>query len=156
MTRGKEWTGVLEARVRAEIRAVGDEGKREHHLVHLFGVAQAAVMLARRRGADPELAYAAALLHDLYAYRAGTYEDHARLGADLAGEILRELKLFSPEEERMICQAIARHDDTEVFSECVLDEVLKDADLIQNHLSRPAWDAARERDRRVAREITGK
>lgn len=35
----------------------------------------------------------AAMLRDLYAYKAGAYDDHAHKGAELAGSILRELKL---------------------------------------------------------------
>lgn len=38
------------------------------------------------------------MLHDLYAYENGTYEDHARKGAELAEKILTEMKLTSEEE----------------------------------------------------------
>ena len=47
----------------------------------------------------------AGLLHDLCRGE----KDHARLGAAAAGKILREFS-FSPEEERMIVEAIANHE----------------------------------------------
>ena len=57
-----------------------------------------AVMIAKKRGADPELAAMAGLLHDLYAYKSGSYDDHAHKGAELARTILKELNLTDESE----------------------------------------------------------
>ena len=78
---------------------------------HLYGVSLAATILAKRRGMDPEIAAIAGMLHDIHAYKAGSYDDHAHKGADLAREILSELNLTSDEETDAICSAIYHHDD---------------------------------------------
>lgn len=48
----------------------------------------------------------AGMLHDMHAYKTGSYDDHAHKGADLAREILSELNLTSDEETDAICSAI--------------------------------------------------
>ena len=44
---------------------------------HLYGVSMSAELIAQKRGLDTELAGMAGMLHDLYAYESGSYEDHA-------------------------------------------------------------------------------
>ena len=60
-----------------------DNQKRAAAIAHLHGVSLAAVMIAKKRGENPELAAMAGLLHDLYAYKSGSYDDHARRTACL-------------------------------------------------------------------------
>lgn len=43
--------------------------------MHLYGVSLAATILAEKRGLDSELSSMAAMLHDLYAYKSGSYDD---------------------------------------------------------------------------------
>ena len=74
-----------------------DNQKRAGAVAHLHGVSRAAVMLAKKRGENPELAAMAGLLHDLYAYRSGSYDDHAHKGADYAREVLEELGITGKE-----------------------------------------------------------
>ncbi len=57
-------------------------------IAHLHGVSLAAVLIAKKRGEDPELAVIAGLLYDLYAYTKEAYDDHARKGADIARVLL--------------------------------------------------------------------
>ena len=73
----------------------------------------------------------AAMLHDLHAYKSGSYDDHAHKGADLAREILAELKLTDEQETETICSAIYHHDD-KLVTDGPMDEVLKDADVIHH------------------------
>ena len=73
----------------------------------------------------------AAMLHDLYAYKTGSYNDHAHKGADLARKILGELKLTDVVETELICSAIYHHDDKLVM-DTPMDEILKDADVIHH------------------------
>lgn len=80
-----------------------------------------------------------AMLHDLHAYKTGSYDDHAHKGADLAGEILEELKLTDEAETKMICSAIYHHDD-KLVTDGQMDEALKDADVIDHCLK----DASKE------------
>ena len=78
----------------------------------------------------------AGLLHDLYAYKSGSYDDHAHLGADYARKLLEKLAITTPEETDVICAAI-RHHDSKAEVDCPLDEILKDADVIDHSLSDP-------------------
>ena len=105
-------------------------------MAHLHGVSLAAVMIARKRGQDQELAAMAGLLHDLWAYKSGSYDDHAHLGADYARKVLGKLEITTQEETEMICDAVWHHDDkASIDSEFA--EVLKDADVIDHCLSDP-------------------
>ena len=125
--------------VDAEISKIEDPDKRTSAIAHLYGVSLAATMIAKKRGLDPEIASMAAMLHDLHAYKTGSYDDHAHKGADLAREILTELGLTDGTETDMICSAIYHHDDKLVV-DSPMDEVLKDADVIHhcmNDLSKP-------------------
>lgn len=116
-----------------------DEDKRTSAIVHLNGVALAATMLAKKRGFDPEVAAMAGVLHDLHAYKTGSYDEHEHKGAELAREILDELDLTSPEETDMICSAIYHHGDKLVV-DGEFDELLKDADVISHTLNDPTKD----------------
>ena len=130
MSRLKE----LRKYVDAELNKMEDADKRTSAIAHLYGVSLAATMIARKRGLDPEIAAMAAMLHDLHAYKTGSYDDHAHKGADLAREILGELKLTDEAETDMICSAIYHHDDKLVMDSSPMDEVLKDADVIDHCL----------------------
>ena len=99
-------------------------------------LALAAALLAKKRGEDPELATMAGLLHDLYAYRSGSYDDHAHLGADYARKLLEKLVITTPEETDIICAAIWHH-DSKAEVDGPMDEILKDADVIDHSLSDP-------------------
>ena len=127
MSRLKE----LRKYVDAELNKMEDEEKRNSAIVHLYGVSLAATMIAKKRGLNWEIASMAAMLHDLYAYKTGSYDDHAHKGAELAGEILKELKLTDESETEMICSAIYHHDD-KLVTDGPMDEVLKDADVIHH------------------------
>lgn len=130
-----------------ELNKMEDAGKRTGAIAHLYGVSLAATMIARKRGLNPELASMAAMLHDLHAYKIGSYDDHAHKGADLARKVLDELKLTDAAETDMICSAIYHHDDKLVV-DGPMDEVLKDADVIHhcmNDLSKPVKEKEQAR-----------
>ncbi len=78
----------------------------------------------------------AGLLHDLYAYKSGSYDDHAHKGADYASEILEDLGITTGEETDIICSAIWHH-DSKAEIDSPKDEVLKDADVIHHSLGDP-------------------
>ncbi len=146
-----------------ELRGYGNEKlenmedieKRNSAIAHLNGVSMAAVLIAKKRGLDPELASLSAMLHDLYAYESGSYEDHAHRGAQLAGEILGEMKITDDRETEMICSAIYHHDDKQV-TDGPMDEVLKDADVMHhcmNDVSKPVKEKEKERYEKLCREF---
>ena len=94
-----------------ELDKIPDSDKRTGAIAHLYGVSLAATMIAMKRHLDWELLSMAAMLHDLHAYKTGSYEDHAHKGAELARDILNELKLTYEAETEIICSAIYHHDD---------------------------------------------
>ena len=140
MSRLKE----LRKYVDAEINKMEDPDKRTGAIAHLYGVSLAATMIAKKRGLDPEIASMAAMLHDLQAYKTGSYDDHAHKGADLAREILGELKLTDGTETDMICSAIYHHDD-KLVEDSPMDEVLKDADVF-DHCLKDSSKAVKEKE----------
>ena len=143
----------LRTHVNYELEMIPDPKTRTGAVAHLYGVSLAATMLAKKRGLDPELASMAAMLHDLWAYKNGSYEDHAHRGAALAREILEGLT--SPEETEAICSAIYHHDD-KLTTDGPLEELLKDADVIHhcmNDLSKAVKEKERARWERLEREF---
>ncbi len=101
---------------------------------HLYGVSLAATILAKRRGLDPEIAAMAGMLHDISAYKTGSYDEHAEKGAEMAREVLQELELTTDEETEIICSAIRHHDD-KYATDGPMDELLKDADVIHHTMN---------------------
>ena len=140
MSRLKE----LRKYVDRELNCMEDADKRTGAIVHLYGVSLAATMVAKKRGLDPEIASMAAMLHDLHAYKTGSYDDHAHKGAELAREILDGLALTTPEETDAICSAIYHHDD-KLVTDAPMDEVLKDADVI-HHCMNDLSKAVKEKE----------
>ena len=139
----------LQKQVHRVLYKMDDSDKRAKAVAHLHGVSLAAVMIAKRREENAELAAMAGLLHDLHAYKSGSYDDHAHLGADYARKLLEKLELTTPEETDIICSAIWHHDNkAEVDSP--MDEVLKDADVIHHSLGDPTKEVKEhERERYV-------
>ena len=122
---------------------------------HLYGVSMSAELIAQKRGLDTELAGMTGMLHDLYAYESGSYDDHAHKGADLARQILENLALTSPEETDIICSAIYHHDD-KASVDSPMDEVLKDADAmhhIYNDLSKDVKEKELARYEKIREEL---
>ncbi len=151
MSRLKE----LRKYIDSELNKMTNEDKRTGAIAHLYGVSLAATMIAKKRGLDPEIASMAAMLHDLHAYKTGSYDDHAHKGADLAREILNALHLTDEAETDIICSAIYHHDDKLVV-DGPMDEVLKDADVIHhcmNDLSKEIKEKEQARFERLCSEF---
>ena len=130
--------------VDVELNKMEDADKRTSAVAHLYGVALAATIIAKKRGLDTEIVSMAAMLHDLQAYKTGSYDDHAHKGADLAREILGTLKLTDGAETDMICSANYHHDD-KLVTDGSMDEALKDADVI-DHCLKDASKAVKEKE----------
>ncbi len=145
----------IEAFVFGRFNEIDDVKWRTRALYHSHAVSLICALLAGKRGLDAETAAIAGLLHDFYACERRDYADHAHAGAGRAREILESLGLTAPEENDLICGAICRHDDL-TFVDGPMDELLKDADLIDNAMSRPAR-AVKENERarleRICKEL---
>lgn len=151
MSRLKE----IRAVVNDELNKMENVDKRTGAINHLYGVSLAATMIAKKRGLDPELAAMAAMMHDLHAYKSGSYDDHAHKGAELAREILGKLGLTNETETETICSAIYHHDD-KLVADGPMDEVLKDADVIHhcmNDLSKAVKDKEKARFEALCKEF---
>lgn len=57
--------------------------------ISLNGVALAVTMLAKKRGFDPEVAAMTGVLHDLHAYKTGSYGEFLK-DADVKSHILHD------------------------------------------------------------------
>ena len=120
------------------ILSMTDNEERRCAYLHLYGVAQACALLAKKRKQNSELAVIAGMLHDIYSYATMDALDHAHKGAVLAREILEALKIFTDEEISVICTAIYNHSDKAIVHGA-LDEILKDADVMQHVLYNPLF-----------------
>ena len=107
-------------------------------------------MIAEKRGEDPELAAMAGLLHDLYAYKSGSYDDHAHKGAEYARELLTKMEITTADETETICSAIWHHDSKDAV-DAPMDEVLKDADVIHHSLGDPTKEIKAHEQARFSR-----
>ena len=85
-------------------------------------------------------------LHDIAAYTTGNAVDHAHRGSEMARQILKEAGIFSEKEIEKICQAIFFHSDKKMENG-PLEEILKDADVLQHCLFDPGYVAKKEKDR---------
>ena len=112
--------------VDAELDRMQDSEKRISAAAHLYGVSLAAAMLAKRRGLDPELASMAGMLHDLHAYRTGSYDDHAHKGAELARQIRQHPDIIG--------RQVGFHDLTPLHGEWIREMVFGQGDYtLQAH-----------------------
>lgn len=116
-----------------------DHEERRCAYLHLYGVSQACALLSIKRKGNVELAVIAGMLHDIYSYANMDSQDHAHKGAVMARNILDSLDVFSEEEKNLICTAIYNHSNKSIVHES-LDEILKDADVMQHVLYNPLFD----------------
>lgn len=57
-------------------------------------------MIAKKRGLDPEITSIVAMLHDYYAYKMRTYDDHALKSADGIHHCMNDLSKSVNENEQ--------------------------------------------------------
>lgn len=105
-----------------------------HFFQHLYGVSKFCALLALKRNVNPELAATSGLLHDIYQVTDKSTVNHAEKGAVVAEFILKTVGGYSNDEIIAIKTAISRHSDKNIVQE-PLDEVLKDADMIDHNLN---------------------
>jgi hypothetical protein len=133
----------LREKVDVLLRQQPDPIERRCGFVHLYGVSDACVLLADRRGFDAELAATAGMLHDLSAYETGDPTDHARHSALRARELLAEMGDYLPEEIDVVTEAIRAHSAKDRV-DGPFAELLKDADVLQHCLYDPSLRASLE------------
>lgn len=100
-----------------------------HDLPHVRRVYANALRLAQAEGyPHQDRVAAAALLHDIGLPVVQKRGDHPRVGAELAGEFLRENGLFAPDEIAEICEAIVHHGRLDGTTPLI--HILRDADTL--------------------------
>jgi len=134
----------------ALLNRVADPEDRRCGFVHLYSVSATAVLLARLRDLDEEIAGVAGMLHDLATYESGDSANHGPRSAARASEILERLGSFTEEEISTIHAAITQHSNKANVSR-LYDELLKDADVLQHDLYNPTLDPYPGHEERRAR-----
>lgn len=118
------------------------DSQREDSIVfelkHAAGCTQIARILAQKRKLNVEIADTASTLHDIYVIVHGTYKNHAKLGAVIAEDIMKEIGGFEKEEIKKITQAVAHHSEKEVYSDDPYIELVKDVDVFDCSLYKGA------------------
>lgn len=108
--------------------------KRESSIIwelkHSSGCCQIGRLLAQKRKLDTDIAEIVCILHDIYVAVEGKYEGHAKMGAELAKNMLEESGDFSPEEIDVITEAIAHHSEKQIYTDNPYVELAKDADVL--------------------------
>lgn len=126
-----------------------DDEERRCAYLHLYGVSQACALLSIKRKENVEIAIIAGMLHDIYSYANMDSQDHAHKGAVMARNILDSLNVFSEEEKNLVCTAIYNHSDKSIVHDS-LDEILKDADVMQHVLYNPLFDVKQHEQKRFS------
>ena len=124
-----------------------DTKERRCAYLHLYGVSQSCALLSLKRKDNVELSVIAGMLHDIYSYANMDSQDHAHKGAVMARNILDSLNLFSEEEKNLVCSAIYNHSDKASIHD-LLDEILKDADVMQHILYNPLFEINQHEQKR--------
>jgi uncharacterized protein len=96
---------------------------------HTLRVRDLALTLAERERADPDVVLLAALLHDI---RKDSGRDHAEVGANEAGRILKDLGVSDRISAR-VCEAISLHSGSNTPDSPVESLCLGDADFIDGN-----------------------
>lgn len=110
-----------------------DSAERDETLdwerLHMTSAASVAWILALQRGVDPELAAAAATVHDFGRIITGKQNTHAEAGYLPVQRFLWNTCLFSADEITVIAEAARNHSKkTDVGTP--IEEIVKDADVI--------------------------
>ncbi|MDO8639763.1 MAG: HD domain-containing protein [bacterium] len=114
------------------------EESRFFEFMHAAGCMQAGRILAQKRNLNVDIASTASVLHDVYVIVNGTYKDHAKLGAQMAKKILKEINGFSSKEIDTITKAISHHSEKELHSNDPYVELVKDVDAFECSLYKNA------------------
>jgi uncharacterized protein len=120
----------IEDYVRQTLEGVSDNDHRiAHGYKHVDRVRRWALAIAREEGfSELTLLEAAALLHDIGLAHVEQRNQHARVGAEVAAQFLRERRLFSAQENEAIVDAVRNHNALHDLGP--LATILRDADIL--------------------------
>ncbi|WP_232016572.1 CHAP domain-containing protein [Paenibacillus baekrokdamisoli] len=154
MTTDKRLDSVRE-HLQQMIMSIDSAIRRQEACVQLYGVSTFASMIAMRRGYDQELAEISGLLHHYYYYKTGVKEFPGANSAEAVRPWIRDLKIFTKEEQLIIQQAIFYWEDrSKVHGP--YDEIVKDAYVLQCYFQNTSRSVSQQdavRLRQVLREL---
>ncbi len=114
--------------------------------IHMISSARLAWLMAEERGEDPSLAACACSVHELGRIVTGRQEGHAQAGKIAAAEFLTGLDLFTPSEIAAIAAAVEKHVEKSICG-TPLEEIVKDADVVDAHLYGLPFTAPGQKER---------
>ncbi len=129
---------VIELIFQSDIPDEKREDSKFFEFMHASGCMDIGRILAQKRDLNIDRAGVICILHDISVIVSGTYKDHAKLGAGIAGKILQNAGGFLNEEVEIITQAIAHHSEKEIYSDDSYVELIKDADVFECSLYKNA------------------
>ncbi len=122
----------------------------EAAFTHTSSVDNFITLLAISRKIPLETAKIAALFHDFARFAENCpARDHARLSSLYAHRYLTDCRNFSTQEIDSICYAIADHSKKAEFSQDLLTEALKDADVLASFAENPETEFDPVRSKRL-------
>ncbi|HHT16121.1 MAG TPA: HD domain-containing protein [Papillibacter sp.] len=136
---------LLELIQQQDPKAVRDE-PLDFERLHVASCGRLGWLLAMERGADPELAAAAAAMHDIGRIVTGRQSGHAEAGYEPAKAFLKESGLFTDEEIDIIATAVRNHSSKTVVG-TVIEEIVKDADVIDCYHYGMPFDRSEKKER---------
>lgn len=122
---------VIELILESQIPDSEREESQIFEFMHASGCMQIGRMLAQKRNLDVDTASVALIIHDISAIITGTYKDHAKKGALITEEILKQVGGFSDWEIQIITQAVLHHSEKEIYTDDPYIELLKDVDVFE-------------------------
>lgn len=129
MNRVYELQRLLLEVIGAQDAAIPRDETLDWERLHMASCARLAWSLALERGVDPELAAAAAAVHDYGRIITGLQKGHAETGCLPVLSFLKSSGLFSDIEINVISQAVKNHSNKTVVG-TPIEEIVKDADVI--------------------------
>lgn len=97
--------------------------------VHSISCGKLGLLLALKRGANPDLAAIASSVHDYGRIITGKQANHAQEGYEPLKKWLKGTSLFSSEEIGLIATAAKNHSNKDIIGNS-LEEIVKDADVL--------------------------
>jgi len=111
-------------------------------VMHMYSSSQLAVLVALKKGLDPELLGIIAALHDIGAIKTKKRENHAANASEYVYEIVNnyntlwrgKLEEINTSELNVIHEAVISHSDKETISQNEYVEAMKDIDSLDRYL----------------------
>ena len=141
---------LLQTQLLAAIDSSGGDAGRDYPLdwerIHMASCAKIGQLLAVKRGVDPELAAIACSLHDFGRIVTGKQSNHAANGYEPVKRFLTATGQFDAAEIELLAQAAKNHSSKQEVG-TALEEIVKDADVLDCHQYGQALERQEQRDR---------